>query len=70
MKTGDVVTFTKEDHRYAQWFLYQIGIVESIVKSNSLHCRVRWIQPVAYGKSFATVSDFKIECYEVHNESR
>lgn len=66
MKVGDVVTFTKEDHRYARWFLYQIGVVESLSQNNSLHCRVRWIQPVPYHSSFTTMSDFKIACYEVH----
>jgi len=68
MKVGDVVTFVKEDHRYAQWFLYQIGIVKEMSQNNSIHCRVEWIQPVPYHDSFAKVSDFKIECYEVHDE--
>ena len=66
MKVGDVVTFVKKDHRYADWFLYQIGIVEEMSQNNKLYCRVRWLEPVPYHNSFAKVSDFKQECYEVH----
>ena len=70
MKVGDVVTFVKEDHPNASWFLYQIGIVKEMCWNNSIHCRVEWIQPVPWHDEFVKVSDFKIECYEVHDESR
>ena len=63
MKVGDVVTFVNKESRYAKWFLYQIGMVE---EASQNYCRVRWINPVPYFKSFATISDFHQSCYEVH----
>ena len=67
MKIGDVVTFIDPEHRYARWFLYQIGIVEDISQNYPpKHCRVRWLQPVPTSSGQATYSDFEIKCYEVH----
>jgi len=66
MKVGDVVTFTDKESRYAKWFLYQIGVVEEVSQNGKEYCRVRWINPVPYFKSFSTFSDFHQSCYEVH----
>ena len=67
MKIGDVVTFVDPEHRFARWFLYQIGVVEKIPPTPApVYCRVRWIQPVPTSNGQATYSDLEIKCYEVH----
>ena len=75
MKIGDVVMFTNYTGRYGKWFYGQIGVVENYVNvfksaDGKAHVRVRWIQPVPYFDSFATVSNFGANNFEVFNESR
>ena len=75
MKAGDVVMFTNHAGTYGKWFYGQIGVVENYVNvfqsaDGKAHVRVRWIQPVPYFDGFATVSNFRAENFEAHNESR
>ena len=77
MKVGDLVMFTDKG-RYAKWFFGQMAIVESLsaIASTSkpnketVHCRVKWLQPVKYFNKFATISDFSADMFQVYNENR
>jgi len=67
MKIGDLVMFIDEG-KYARWFFGQMGIVENYTPTgsdNRSHCRVRWLQPVNYGRSCTTFSDFSADKFEV-----
>jgi len=57
MKVNDLVMFTNEESRYAQWFFGQLATVEKTTYPK-LSCRVRWLVPVRYFDRYATVSDF------------
>ena len=57
MNIGDTVMFTNEASPYAKWFYSQIGIVKSMKNG---HCRVTWLQPVAYHNGYTRQSDFEL----------
>ena len=67
MKIGDLVMFVDEGV-YARWFFGQLGVVEEYTLDgfdDRSHCRVRWLQPVRYGRSHTTISDFSADKFEV-----
>ena len=75
MKIGDLVMFNNTESRYAKWFLYQLGRVESVSGGTDgtlakAYCRVRWLWPVKYFDSFSTYSDFSACDFEVCDGSR
>ena len=61
-KIGDVVIF-KAEGRYAKWFGGRLAVIENISYGSDakLHCRVRWLEPVPYFDSVATISDFSLD---------
>ena len=63
MKTGDLVQFIDGKGRYAPWFYSQMGEVVRMSKNG--YCRVRWLNPVRYHESYAAVSDFKTDKFEI-----
>ena len=73
MKVGDLVMFKHNNPTYSKWFGGELGIVISYTakaQDGHAHCRVQWVRPVKYFKSWTTSSDFKADNYEVVNESR
>ena len=73
MKAGDLVMFTDDKGTYARWFYGQFAIAESVsqnLNTGDWHCRVRWLQPVLYHSSYASVSDFGVNKFEVYDENR
>jgi hypothetical protein len=72
MKIGDLVMFSNSESTYAKWFFGQLAEIQTCnyAKDGKLHCRVKWLQPVKYRDSYATISDFGAYNFEVYNESR
>jgi hypothetical protein len=69
MKVGDIVMFI-DLGRYARWFFGRLAIIESYTPphpndTRSASCRVRWLEPVKYHDSEATISDFSSHMFEV-----
>lgn len=66
MKIDDLVMFTDKGN-YAKWFYGHMGVVESCnySKRGVLHCRVRWLKPVAYHGSYTPISDFEASKFMV-----
>jgi|TARA_R110001592_G_scaffold120430_1_gene324633 hypothetical protein len=67
VKVGDLVMFSSHTSRYAKWFFGKLAVVQSVSYSGDgkLHCRVKWLQPVKYFDTFATISDFAADNFEV-----
>ena len=65
MQVGDLVIF-KDQGSYAKWFFGALGTVESCGRGKGTHCRVRWLTPIKYFESHATVSDFPVNFFEVY----
>jgi phage anti-repressor protein len=63
VKIGDLVQFIDGKGRYSRWFYSQMGEVVNVSKND--YCRVKWLSPVRYHDSFAAVSDFKIDKFEI-----
>ena len=60
MKVGDLVMF-KPEGRYAAWFGGKMAIIESVSNHSTPHVAVRWLQPVKYFDSWATISHFALD---------
>lgn len=71
MNVGDIVMFTNASSRYSKWFLGHIGEIQSCnyAATGSLHFRVKWLEPIRYFDSFATISDFAAKNFEVYDEN-
>ena len=66
MKIGDVVMFTSKCS-YSKWFFGKVGIITSYRKEASdgyPYCSVKWMHPVPYFHSLATVSSFRADKFE------
>jgi hypothetical protein len=66
MKVGDLVMFVDKG-TYAKWFFGQLAVAKSVSQNTrgAWHCRVAWLQPVKYHDSYTTVSDFRVDKFEV-----
>jgi hypothetical protein len=69
MKSGDIVMFV-DNGRYAKWFFGQLAEVIHYTHpeesdDGKAHCRVRWLQSVNYHGSFASISDFPTDKFEI-----
>ena len=67
MKAGDLVMFI-DDGRYAKWFFGKFAEVVNytpVGRDGKAHCRVKWVNPVKYYDSHATISDFHAEKFQI-----